>query len=357
MRTMAADPTSLEEIDVERHTARQISALVGRELGLPEPEKLTPAQVVVQGKEQTLRQSPDDVLSPPAKPGAGLVKLQLQEIAEALLAKRSATNAKKAAVKPAPLQTPDDLAREEALPTPDRIDQALGEITKHLDAPPVATTTSVSAPSTPEAGSRDKQARMKSMLDPNEAAGFPRGLRKNERQAEAKLFVAERKSEPEAGAPEQRAPVPSAPDAASDNKQARMKSMLDPNEAAGFPRGLRKTERQAEVKLDDPAPARKLEPKAQVGAEQAAKNQQAVRALLLCQVCRSFGIMLRIQTETQIWLNAFAGDFAGQARAQGNLESISGILGFIVSPILGGLSDAYGRRPLMIMCVDHCLAS
>jgi len=97
--TMAAGPTSLEEIDVGRHTARQISALVGRELGLPEPEKLTPAQVVVHGKEQTLRQSPDDVLSPPAKPGAGLVKLQLQEIAEALIAKRSATAAKKAAAR------------------------------------------------------------------------------------------------------------------------------------------------------------------------------------------------------------------------------------------------------------------
>ena len=127
--------------------------------------------------------------------------------------------------------------------------------------------------------------------------------------------------------------------------------MLDPNEAAGFPRGLRKTERQAETEHEDPAPASKLEAGAPVGVEQDAQNQQAVRALLLCQVCRSFGIMLRMQTETQIWLNAFAGDFAGQARVQGNLESISGILGFIVSPILGGLSDAYGRRPLMIMCV------
>ena len=40
---------------------------------------------------------------------------------------------------------------------------------------------------------------------------------------------------------------------------------------------------------------------------------------------------------------------AAQARAQGSLESIAGVLGFIVSPILGGLSDAMGRRPLMIM--------
>ena len=52
---MAAGPAALEEIDVEKHTARQISTLVGRELGLSEPESLTPAQVVVQGKERVLR--------------------------------------------------------------------------------------------------------------------------------------------------------------------------------------------------------------------------------------------------------------------------------------------------------------
>ena len=131
--------------------------------------------------------------------------------------------------------------------------------------------------------------------------------------------------------------------------------MLDPNKAAGFPRGLRESERQAVTNVVVPKPEPTL-PESQLGSAMDTKKQQAVKALLLCQVCRSFGIMLRMQTETQIWLNAFEGDFAGQARAQGNLESISGILGFMVGPILGGLSDAYGRRPLMIMCVLHCLA-
>jgi DHA1 family tetracycline resistance protein-like MFS transporter len=148
--------------------------------------------------------------------------------------------------------------------------------------------------------------------------------------------------------------APPTPD--SGGKSARLKSLLDPTQAAGFPRGLRKTERTSALHLaftdattapaaaaDSPLPAGDDEP------AQAKKNATAVRALMLCQVCRSFGIMLRMQTETQIWLNAFAGDFAGQARVQGNLESIAGILGFLVSPILGGLSDALGRRPLMIM--------
>eukprot|EP01051_Picozoa_sp_SAG22_P005311 SAG22_NODE_311_length_12629_cov_20.911891_6_plen_432_part_00 len=79
-----------------------------------------------------------------------------------------------------------------------------------------------------------------------------------------------------------------------------------------------------------------------------AKNT-AVRALMLCCLCRNFGIMVRMQTETQMWLNAFAGDYAGQARFQGNMESIAGILGFAITPVLAGLSDAVGRRPLMIM--------
>ena len=79
------------------------------------------------------------------------------------------------------------------------------------------------------------------------------------------------------------------------------------------------------------------------------RKGRAVNALMLCQVCRSFGIMIRMQTETQIWINAFAGDFAGQALMQGNVESAGGVLGFILTPVLGGLSDAIGRRPLMIM--------
>ena len=290
---------------MERHTAREISTVVARHLSLP--LDLSPAEVVVQGKELLLRQAPEDVLSPPARPGTGGVKLQLQEIADALIAKQqqqaAATAAAAAATKkpkPPALQAlspdVDDATDSEGatspLPTPDRIDQALGEISEDLEtvaatsAPPPA-----SAPPTPDAGSGGKAARMKSMLDPNEAAGFPRGLRKTERLAA---------TEP-AGSPAKAAAEPAA------------------------------------------------EPATGGGRRQDAKNQTAVRALLLCQVCRSFGIMLRMQTETQIWLNAFAGDYAGQARVQGNLESISGILGFIVSPIIGGLSDAYGRRPMMIM--------
>eukprot|EP01047_Picozoa_sp_COSAG01_P041572 COSAG01_NODE_3575_length_5917_cov_239.201100_2_plen_305_part_00 len=96
--------------------------------------------------------------------------------------------------------------------------------------------------------------------------------------------------------------------------------------------------------MDDPGPTRRRRQRHE-------RHQQsvAVQALMLCQVCRSFGIMVRMQTETQIWLNHFAGDFSRQALVQGNVESVAGMLGFVITPILGGLSDAIGRRPLMIM--------
>ena len=194
------------------------------------------------------------------------------------------------------------------------------------------------------------------MLDPNAAAGFPRGLRKSERQAvaSADVLMPELQPETQVGAEHSTSTLLTSDEGSGSSTEARMKSMDDRNQAAGFPRGLRESEQQAVTNVVVPEPEPKL-PETQSGPAKDAKKQQAVKALLLCQVCRSFGIMLRMQTETQIWLNAFAGDFAGQARAQGNLESISGILGFIVGPILGGLSDAYGRRPLMIMCVLRCL--
>ena len=47
-----------------------------------------------------------------------------------------------------------------------------------------------------------------------------------------------------------------------------------------------------------------------------AANQKAVRALTLCAVARNLGIMIRMQTETEIWLRAYAGDFAAQAGAR-----------------------------------------
>jgi predicted MFS family arabinose efflux permease len=72
-----------------------------------------------------------------------------------------------------------------------------------------------------------------------------------------------------------------------------------------------------------------------------------VSALTLASVTRNLAINVRNLSEQEIWLEAFSGDFAAQARAQGLLESASGILSFVLNPILGGVSDSFGRKPLM----------
>eukprot|EP01045_Picozoa_sp_COSAG04_P014426 COSAG04_NODE_1079_length_8403_cov_4.741932_7_plen_105_part_00 len=65
------------------------------------------------------------------------------------------------------------------------------------------------------------------------------------------------------------------------------------------------------------------------GPSDAAKT--AVRALMLCALCRNFGIMIRMQTEMEIWMREFGGDYAGQAAAQGMLESVAGVLSFVTA--------------------------
>jgi hypothetical protein len=109
----------------------------------------------------------------------------------------------------------------------------------------------------------------------------------------------------------------------------------------------------------------------------AKSNRSAVRALMLCNLCRNFGTRIRMGTELEIckhdyrWrrscrhsaleltprvhcstipgMNQYGADLAGMAMARGNLESMAGVLSFLVGPPLAALSDSIGRRPLMII--------
>ena len=67
-----------------------------------------------------------------------------------------------------------------------------------------------------------------------------------------------------------------------------------------------------DVQAADEAPARKRE------------NRLAVNSLMLASAARNFAISVRQQSEQEIWLLAYAGDFGAQARAQGMLESVAG---------------------------------
>ena len=79
------------------------------------------------------------------------------------------------------------------------------------------------------------------------------------------------------------------------------------------------------------------------------RRERTVRTLMLLQLVRNAGMAVRMATDMEIWLRAYPGDPAGQANAQAIVGSLSSVVAFISTPIVGGLSDAYGRRSMMLM--------
>jgi MFS family permease len=55
------------------------------------------------------------------------------------------------------------------------------------------------------------------------------------------------------------------------------------------------------------------------------------------------------QTKEQLWINLYAGNTVALGVIRGQLYSLSQILGFFITPMLGGLSDSFGRRPVLII--------
>jgi hypothetical protein len=54
--------------------------------------------------------------------------------------------------------------------------------------------------------------------------------------------------------------------------------------------------------------------------------------------------LLTVQAVTQLWIDGFSGDFAALARMQGLVVSAKAVATLCVSPSVGALSDAVGRR-------------
>ena len=54
------------------------------------------------------------------------------------------------------------------------------------------------------------------------------------------------------------------------------------------------------------------------------------------------------QTKEQLWINLFLGDTVALGVIRAQIYSVSQILGFMVTPMLGSLSDSFGRRPVLI---------
>ena len=83
--------------------------------------------------------------------------------------------------------------------------------------------------------------------------------------------------------------------------------------------------------------------------EMGERRERTVRTLMTLQLVRQGGMALRMATDMEIWMRAYAGDPAGQANAQAIVGSLSSAVAFVSTPIVGGLSDAYGRRSMMLM--------
>ena len=83
-------------------------------------------------------------------------------------------------------------------------------------------------------------------------------------------------------------------------------------------------------------------------AEKSRHQRVVVNALCVASSMHWFAMMVGMQAERELMLRAFAGDFAGQARLQSVLASVSSLLGFFIGPLIGAMSDAIGRKPVML---------
>lgn len=59
--------------------------------------------------------------------------------------------------------------------------------------------------------------------------------------------------------------------------------------------------------------------------------------------------LVTVQAVTQLWIDGFAGNFAGMAQMQGIVNSLKSVVTLCASPSVGALSDAIGRKPLLMI--------
>lgn len=62
----------------------------------------------------------------------------------------------------------------------------------------------------------------------------------------------------------------------------------------------------------------------------------------------SFGMMLGLQAEQELWRRVFKGDANRNAQTQALLESASGAISFAINPLIAAHTDAFGRKPSML---------
>lgn len=92
-------------------------------------------------------------------------------------------------------------------------------------------------------------------------------------------------------------------------------------------------------------------------AEAEATRQRTVTAMAVASTAQIFAVMIAFQVESETWRLGFPNDPAGQARLQGIVMSIGSVTSFFISPILGGLSDSFGRKRVMLVTPVACFCT
>jgi DHA1 family tetracycline resistance protein-like MFS transporter len=109
---------------------------------------------------------------------------------------------------------------------------------------------------------------------------------------------------------------------------------------------------------DKPPPADGAEPDPPSAVAISKSERDAtVSAMVVASASIIFTVMMSFQTDVEIWMRHYAHDPAAQARAQSMVASVSGVLGFVLNPILGGLSDSLGRKRVMLVTPSACLCT
>jgi MFS family permease len=78
-------------------------------------------------------------------------------------------------------------------------------------------------------------------------------------------------------------------------------------------------------------------------------NRSALRRLFVAHVLQCLSTTIREQAAPGLVFSMFRNDIVGTAKFLGNYDSASGLVAFLVSPSFGSLSDAFGRKPFLLL--------
>ena len=93
-------------------------------------------------------------------------------------------------------------------------------------------------------------------------------------------------------------------------------------------------------------------------APESLRRRKALGYLLAVESGLSFAAEVAVrQTGAQLWLTHFGGDTVAMALSRGRLMPLINVLSFCVTPVLGGLSDTIGRKPIMALAAAFQLCA